>query len=56
MKRLTTTLAAALAMTALGCAWLFDTGDYEARPQTSAGQTLHDQEANEEYLDEQSNR
>lgn len=57
MKRFGITLAAsALAATALGCAWLFDSGDYEARPQTHGQAGLPEWEDNEEYLKDESNR
>ncbi|HKJ25822.1 MAG TPA: hypothetical protein VKB65_13430 [Myxococcota bacterium] len=57
MKRLTTALAAsALAATALGCATLLDSEEYEARPQTNGQAGLPDQDANDDYLEEQSNR
>jgi len=57
MKRLTTSLAAsALAAAALGCATLLDSKEYEARPQTNGQAGLPDHDANDDYLDDQSNR
>jgi hypothetical protein len=57
MKRLITIAATTtLATATLGCAWLFDTGEYEARPQTGGPAGLPDADANDEYLEDQSNR
>jgi len=39
-----------------GCAWLFDSGEYEARPQTGGQGGLPDRDSDDDYLKDQSNR